>query len=101
MIKLQPATDWPVPYLAMVDISGEVPGKCGECRKSGILRWVFYGRNVAKGPEHGGWYDGRQYQLCDKCIDAYVSESGDVRTEIKDQRPAPAIREAMKEGEAK
>lgn len=87
MITLQPATDWPVPYIDRATISeGSVEGRCGDCRQVKQIRFFYVGRNVAKGSKHGGWYDGRHYMECDECIDRYLSEAAEERSLIVDKR---------------
>lgn len=87
MIHLQPAIDWPVPYLHRATISaGSVKGRCGHCRQIRPIRFVFYGLNVAKGPKHGGWYRGHHEMECDQCIDDFINQRADVRSVIKDER---------------
>lgn len=87
MIQLQPATDWPVPYIDRATISGELPlSRCGTCRQIKTLRFFYVGRNVAKGPKHGGEYSGEHNVWCNDCIDEYLSTRADVRSVIKDGR---------------
>jgi hypothetical protein len=85
-IQLRPATDWPVPYIDRATITGDVEGRCGNCRKVKTIRFFYVGRNVAKGPQHGGWYGGNHDMECDECIDAYLSEAADERSVIQDGR---------------
>ena len=87
MIQLLPQSDWPVPYIDRATISaGGVEGRCGTCREWKVIRFFFVGRNVAKGPKHGGWYHGGHYMECDGCIDEYLNGRADVRSTIVDGR---------------
>jgi hypothetical protein len=81
-------TDWPVPYIDRVTISGDIEGRCGACWQIKTIRFFYVGRNVAKGPAHGGWYHGGHYMECDDCIDDYLGERADVRSVIQDSRTA-------------
>lgn len=87
MIQLQPATDWPVPYIDRATIQGDLPNsRCASCRQVGTLRFFYVGRNIAKGPKHGGEYAGNHSVECDGCIDEYLNTRADVRSVIKDER---------------
>jgi hypothetical protein len=79
--------EWPVPYLDTVIINHcGVEGRCATCRQLKPIHFVYYGRNVAKGLDHGGWYHGGHYMECDACINEYISTRGDERTAVKDER---------------
>jgi hypothetical protein len=87
MIQLQQQSDWPVPYIHYVSISDiSIEGRCGTCRQFKVIYFFYVGRNVAKGPAHGGWYDGNHGMECDDCIDEYLSTRAEVRSVIKDGR---------------
>lgn len=87
MIQLQPATDWPVPYIARAVIGpGGIEGRCGHCRQVKPIWFFDVVRNVAKGPLHGGWCADSHDMECDECIDEFINTRADVRSVIKDGR---------------
>lgn len=87
MIQLQPATDWPVPYIARATINGGgIEGRCGNCREIKPIYFFTVVRNVAKGPDHGGHCDGHHTMECSPCIDEFLNLRADVRSVIKDER---------------
>lgn len=86
-ILLQHQSDWPVPYIDRATISGNgIEGRCANCRQIKLIYFFYVGRNVAKGPMHGGWYDGNHNMECSDCIDSFLSERAETRSTIVDER---------------
>ena len=86
-ITIQPQSNWPVPYIDRATISGGgIEGRCNNCRHIKLIYFFYVGRNVAKGPKHGGWYDGNHDMECSDCIDSFLSERAETCSIIVDER---------------
>lgn len=95
VLRSSEGSRWPVPYYKRVTIAeNSCEGRCGECRQLKQIRFYSIVRNVAKGPDHGGWIDANTTMACDDCIAQDVYEAADDRTLLIDKRKHGETQEA-------
>ena len=80
-------------YQKMTVAAGAIIGKCVECKKTNLLRWVSQLTWLAGKPE---WADTHTYRMCDGCTDAELAHfascggaTEDHRSPLLSQRSTP------------